>query len=132
MERTPTWIKVELQIDKLQNDGRKPVPVTNYKPTLRLLLRKNANLFDPRDTKAVLASLQMKNNSKDTAVSILNIWFDFNGIVWKAPRCTDNSKVPYVPTEKDIALLISGLGKKREHSVRCLKIQVLDALKFQL
>jgi len=125
MERTPTWIKAEIQIDKLltqlKNDGRRPVTVTNYKRTLRLLLRKNADLFDPEATKAVLASLPMKNNSKDTAVSILTIWFDFNGIVWKKPRYTDDSKVPYVPTEKDIDLLISGLGKRTGTFCQVLK-----------
>jgi hypothetical protein len=55
MEKTPTWIKAELKIDKLltqlKNDGRRSATITNYKRTLKLLLRKNANLLTQKTPK---------------------------------------------------------------------------------
>jgi integrase len=126
-ERTPTEneIKATPQIEKLiiqlTNDGRKPDTIANYKKSFRLLLKNNADLFDSENTKAVLAKLQVKNSVKQLIVYVLIKWFEFNGIVWRAPKYSIESEVPYIPTEAELDNLIAGLGKRTAAFCQVLK-----------
>src|ERR1035437_9432164 len=106
-ERTPTENEVkaaptiEKFLNQLRNDGRKAVTVVNYRKALRLLLRTGANLFDPENTKAVLAKSTMKDSSKKTIATMLDVWFEFNEIKWKAPKYFADYETPYIPTEAE-------------------------------
>jgi integrase len=117
-ERTPTEneIKATPQIEKLliqlENDGKAKSTVRNYRIYLKLLLSNGANLFDPENTKSVLAKMTLKNVSKRLTASLLNTWFDFNNTYWRKPKYYRDSEIPYSPTEEEIDQLIAGLGKK--------------------
>jgi beta-phosphoglucomutase-like phosphatase (HAD superfamily) len=56
---TENEIKAAPQIEKLliqlQNDGRKPGTISNYRKSLTHLLKNGADLFEPESTKAALA-----------------------------------------------------------------------------
>jgi hypothetical protein len=43
--------------------------------------------------------MKLKQASKRLTASMLNIWYDFNGIYWKKPTYYKDSEVPYIPTE---------------------------------
>lgn len=127
MEKTPNAIDthVLVQIEKLlteqHNDGRSNAILRNYKDSFNLLIKNGADLFDPDNTKAVLASLSVKKSRKRLIASILNTWYEFNSIFWKKPTYNKDSEIPYIPTEEELDQLIAGLGKKTATFCQLLK-----------
>ena len=143
MERhTPTEneLKASPQIEKfliqLKNDGRKDGTILNYRKSFKRLLQDGANLFDPESTKATLAKLTIKENTKKTVTGILGSWFNYNEINWRVPKYSGEHEVPYIPTETEIDLLIAALGQKqacfcqllKETGARCGEIAELNWL----
>ena len=139
-ERTPTEneLRAAPQIEKfliqLQNDGRKSGTTLNYRKMFKRLLDAEADLLEPESCKAALAKLMKKDprtkkytsepvrdNTKKSMASMLDVWFKFNEIKWKKPKYRDDSEVPFIPTETDIDLLIAGLGKKLSIFCQILK-----------
>ncbi len=127
VEHTPTKNEVVAtpQIEKLliqlYNDGKSASTIKNYKVYLYKLLKLGADLFDPENTKSVLAGMQSKKASKVLCASLLTVWFDFNGIYWKKPTYYRDSEVPFIPTEFEIDQLIAGLGKRTATFCQLLK-----------
>jgi integrase len=138
--RTPTEneLKAVPHIEKfliqLQSDGRKQGTLLNYRKMFKRLLDAKADLLKPESCKAALSKLEVmdprtkksterpvRDNTKKSMASMLDVWFEFNGIAWKKPTYRDDSDVPYVPTEADIDLLIAGLGKKLSIFCQILK-----------
>jgi integrase len=146
-EHSPTEneIKAAPQIEKLltqlRNDGRKPGTVKNYRKSLAHLLREGADLSDPESTKAVLAKSSIKDSTKKTVAAMLDVWFGFNEIKWRAPKYSDEHEIPYIPTEAQLDLLIASLGQKmacfcqllKETGARCGEIAELtsDMIDFE-
>ena len=113
---------VERLLAQLENDGRKPSTVNNYRKALTHLVRQGANLLDPENTKEVLAKSPIKARTKKcNVVPILNYWFDFMGIHWKPPRYSCETEIPYMPTEQEIDTLIVGCAKKMATYLQLLK-----------
>jgi Site-specific recombinase XerD len=116
-ERTPTAneIKAAPQLERLAtqlvNDGRDKLTVRNYRTYLSYLLINGADLFEPESTKAVLAAMPMKKNTKRLIVSLLVTWYEYNGIAWKKPTYDKESEIPYIPTREELNELIAGFGK---------------------
>jgi integrase len=112
----------ERLLAQLENDGRKPSTLDNYRKALKRLIREGANLFDPENTKEVLAKSTIGPRTKKcSVVPILNYWFDFMGIRWRSPRYSYESEIPYLPTEQEIDILIAGCGKKTATYLQMLK-----------
>ena len=117
-EKSPTeneikaWPQIEKLITQLENDGRKPCTIANYRKSFKLLLKLGADLFNPESAKAALAKSTVKNSTKQLIIYVLYVWFEFNGILWRAPKYYSESEVPYIPTETELDQLIAGLGKK--------------------
>jgi integrase len=121
-----TEIKVASYVEKLltqlENDGRKPSTINNYRKALKHLARQGANLLDPEHTKAVLAKSPMNPRTKKcNVVPILNYWFDFMGIQWKPPRYSCETEIFHMPTEQEIDTLIAGCGKKTATYLQLIK-----------
>ena len=125
--KTPTEneIKATPQIEKLltqlENDGKAEATIKNYRVYLKMLLANNADLFDPENTKSVLAKLTVRKSSKRLMASLLNTWYDFNGMLWKKPTYYRDNEVPYIPTEDEIDQLIAALGNKTAIFCQILK-----------
>jgi integrase len=146
VKHTPTEneIKATPQIEKLlvqlTNDGRTVGTVDNYRKAFARLLREGADLFDPENTKGVLAKSKMAKNAKRSYAAMLNTWFDFIEVKWKRPKYTRERKIPWIPTEKLLDELIAALGKKtaaycqvlKETGARCGEISALtwDSIDF--
>jgi integrase len=104
--------QIEKFITQLVNDGRKPSTIANYRKSFKLLLKAGADLFDPESCKAVLAKAEIRDSTKALVTYNLAAWFDFNCIIWRAPTYSNDSEIPYIPTEAELDQLIAGLGKK--------------------
>ena len=120
---TPQDVKgkiVEL-LWQLKNDGRQPSTLCNYRKYLIRLLNEGADLFNPERTKEVLAQATLKDNTKRTVTGILETWFQFNEIKWKAPKYSRNPEIPYIPSEQELDQLIAACGKKISTYLQILK-----------
>jgi hypothetical protein len=93
---TENEIKATPQIEELliqlQNDGRKPGTITDYRKSLKNLLKNGADLFDPESTKAALAKSTLKDSTKKTVTAILDVWFSFNEIKWRPQNTPTNTR----------------------------------------
>src|SRR5271157_4258429 len=124
---------VEALLQQLRNDGRTIGTVENYRKSLARLLREGADLFDPENTKQVLANSKIAQNNKKNVAAILNVWYDFIGVKWKRPRYTKQTKFELPPTEKTLDTTIAGVGRKcaaylqmlKETGARCGEISAL-------
>jgi integrase len=75
----------------------------------------------------------MKDSSKKTIVTMLDVWFEFNGISWKKPKYSGDSEIPYIPTEAELDQFIACLGRKtaifcqllKDTGARCGEISAL-------
>jgi len=126
LNHAETEIKVASYVEKLlaqlENDGRKPSTVKNYRKALKRLVREGANLLNPENTKEVLAKSPINpHTKKSNVVPVLNYWFDFIGVRWKPPRYSYESEIPYMPTEQEIDIMIAALGKKTATYLQMLK-----------
>jgi integrase len=113
--------QIERLLVQLENDGRKAATILNYRKVFRRLLRGNADLFDPENTKSVLAKSSLKDSTKKTVTAMLDVWFEFNQIKWKPPKYSDEHEIPYIPAEAELDQLISALGKKTATFCQLLK-----------
>jgi integrase len=113
--------KIVALLWQLKNDGRQPSTLCNYRKYLIRLLNEGADLFNPERTKEVLAQATLKDNTKRTVVGILETWFQFNEIKWKAPKYSRNPEIPYIPSEQELDQLIAACGKKISTYLQVLK-----------
>jgi integrase len=105
--------QIEILLKRLENDGRKPTTIKNYRKALRHLVKQGANLLDPENTKEALSKSTISPRTKKCSyVPVLNYWFDFIGIQWKPPKYSCENEIPYMPSETEIDTLIAGCGKK--------------------
>jgi integrase/recombinase XerD len=113
---------IEKLLQQLQNNGRKPSTISNYRKALRHLIKNGANLFDPENTKEILSKSAVQPRTKKcNFVPILSYWFDFVGITWKPPKYSCETEIPYLPSEKEIDCLIAACGKKVATYLQLLK-----------
>lgn len=103
--------KIVTLLWQLENDGRKPATVNNYRKILTKLVRDGADLTDPENTKRILAKANIKDSTKRSIAAILDVWFRFNGIIWKIPRYSAEHEIPFIPTEKELDELIAASGR---------------------
>lgn len=122
---TQNEIKAIPQIAKLltqlQNDGKKPGTVLNYRKSLKHMLTLGADLFDPESTKAALAKSTLRDSTKKTVAAILDVWFEFNAIKWKPPKYNGEHEIPFIPTEELLDIFIAALGKTMATYCQLLK-----------
>ena len=113
---------IEKLLKQLRNDGRKPSTINNYRKALKHLVQHGANLFDPENTKEILAKSKVKPRTKKcNYVPILSYWFEFLDISWKPPKYSCETEIPYLPSEKEIDDLIAACKEKVATYLQLLK-----------
>jgi hypothetical protein len=61
------------------------------------------------------------NKTKTKFVDTYSAYLKYKQIQWTKPSYTINAKLPFIPTEQEIDLLISGSGKVLSAVLQCLK-----------
>jgi len=80
---------------------------------LQNLMRRGANILDPESVKETIAYADEWNeNTKSTRVLNYASFLKFLGLTWEEPRYKRTSKIPFIPTEKEINDLVAHAGKK--------------------
>jgi len=88
---------------------------------MRVLCKRGADLNDPESVKEVIAVQDWVPKRKINAVNAYNKYAEIHGITWNPPIYRDVEKIPYVPLEKYLDLLISDTGSKTSVWLQCLK-----------
>jgi len=84
-------------------------------------LAKTCNLNNPEEVKLTLANHKWKNNTKNTACSILKCYYNFLKIPFKKPRYTQENGLPFIPTEEELNILIASASIKTATRLQILK-----------
>jgi len=103
--------KIVVLLWQLENDGRKPATVNNYRKILTRLVKCGIDLTDPEITKQFLAKATIKDSTKRNMAAMLDVWFRFNGTIWRMPKYADEHEIPFIPTEKELDELIAASGR---------------------
>jgi integrase len=110
--------QIEKLLSQLKGDGRTEGTLLNYRKTFKRLLKAGADMFNPENTKLVLADLTLENgkpignNTKKTMAAILDVWYDFNEIKWKPPKYAKEEKPIWIPPTGLLAQFTAAMGKK--------------------
>ena len=90
---------------------------------VRLLKRlsKSSKLDSPEEIKAALSTLVWANSTKELACDILADYYRYRQILFNKPRYERIEKLPFIPLENEIDLLIGGCGPKTSTVLQTLK-----------
>lgn len=85
------------------------------------------NISEPDQVKKWLANLieenpsTWQNSTKTKFCDTYTAYLTFMGITWKAPKYTKVDKLPFIPTEQEIDILIAHCGKVTSTALQMLK-----------
>ena len=69
---------------------------------------KQADITQPEQVQNLLAELKWKNSTKNKAIRIYAQYLKFLGKQWDRPEYTKTHEILFIPTEKEIDMLITG------------------------
>ena len=78
---------------------------------LKKLSSLGANLLNPDSVKTTLATANLSKGYHRIIVSSYTAFTKFKNINWKPPKTDKTTKEPFLPTNEEVAQLISGCGK---------------------
>lgn len=89
---------------------------------LKLLEKKGANLLNPENVKQVIAEQTCwSSGHKQVVVQAYSSFTKMMHIQWEPPCYIHIKSLPFIPSEKEIDALISGMSKKIATSLQLLK-----------
>ncbi len=89
---------------------------------LKILVTRGANLFDPESVKETMAGQKSWSEGyKAQFVWAYDLFCTMLGMTWTRPRYKQQSKLPFIPTEKEIDQLIASCGPKTGTLLQTLK-----------
>jgi len=92
--------------------------IRTYGATLKTLLKRKVNLLDPEAVKEYLAKIKRSQAHKHVVTAAYTLFLKMQGLSWDPPRYRLNRKLPFIPTEKELDVLIAAAGKKWLHSCK--------------
>ena len=107
----------------LQKKGRAEDTYEPYGYSLDFLIDNKANLFDPESVKDVLA-VQLKSKSNERKYNLVKAYRSFMvayGLKGEMPKYTLNRKLPYLPPEQHMDLLIASCNCEMAAFLQTLK-----------
>jgi len=77
------------------------------------ILRRRVNIWDIDSVRRYIAGSNWGNNYKSIMEYVYRDWCQFNGFNYKITKYPKETKIPYVPLEKDIDILIAGFKNSK-------------------
>ena len=106
----------------MKQEGYRAGAIESYTDRIKTLLNKGANLWDVDAVKRLIASVSTWNDgSKKCFSDAYDVFVRMEGLAWKKPRYKPRSKIPFIPTEKELDQLIHGCGRKMRAFLQGLK-----------
>ncbi|MCW4055131.1 MAG: hypothetical protein NWE84_09500 [Candidatus Bathyarchaeota archaeon] len=95
---------------------------------LKVLRERGADLSNPESVKEVIANQKVwSGNRKRNVLNAYTLFLKIQGLKWEKPRIKISTGFPFIPTEKELDVLISGSGKKNACFLQLLKETALEA-----
>jgi len=120
---------------KLKRDGYSEKTIESYTKFLKALINCKGNLMNPDSIKDIIAKQKTwANKTKALAIASYSKFAELNGIFWKPPKYNVNRKMPFLPTEAEIDMLIASCGRKMSTLLQVLKetaMRVGEALRLK-
>ena len=104
----------------MQKEGYRRSTILSAVCCLKSVARK-ANLLDPESVKRYLGAVQQSEGRKEAVVIRVARLYRQKGITWTQPRYHRVDRLPWIPTEQEVNLLIGGMGKKTATFLQLLK-----------
>lgn len=104
----------------MKKNGKADSTIKTVSDRLRLLAR-HGNLENPESIKEALLKLKWKNSTKHTAVIDYTGFLKYIGKVWTKPKYKPEERLPFIPTEEELNLLIASAGKTYQALLQLLK-----------
>ena len=101
---------------------------------LKILTKREADLFDPESVKEAIAKQKWSEGRKANAVDAYTSFLQMHGMTWDPPKYKRIRKLPFIPTETEIDQLIAGCGKRTSTLLQLLKetgIRIGEAWKLE-
>ena len=106
----------------MQKQGYKPPTIKGRVVRVAQLAAKGANLYDPETVKAVIALQQTwSDGTKANVVDAYTCFLQKESLTWNPPRYTREERIPFIPSEAELNLLIGAAGKKLSVFLQGLK-----------
>ena len=105
----------------LKKEGASKDTIITYSSLLRKLVKLGANILDPESVKTVLAKHKFNPNTKSTIIAAYTSFANYCGLSWNPPKYKWQTKIPFIPQEKEIDALIAGCSKQIAAILQTLK-----------
>jgi integrase len=93
----------------MQKQGYASGTIRSNAGALRALLTRHADLMSPESVKEALAKEQAwSQNRRRNVITAYTLFLKLNGLSWEKPHCNVVRKIPFIPTEQEIDVLMAG------------------------
>ena len=104
----------------LKKLGRKETTIKGYGKILNTLA-KQTNILNPEAVLEFLAKAPVNETTKHDYAKTLNNFYRYLGISWQIPSYKPLQKIPFIPTEQEIDMLIANTSKTVSALLQLLK-----------
>jgi integrase len=105
----------------MKRQGYKDEYIRLNRIALKVLHERGADLFDEDSVKDVISRQKWSDNRRRNVINAYDMFVKLNNLSWDKPRCIVATKIPFIPSEKEIDALISAAGKKLSAFLLLLK-----------
>jgi len=106
---------------RLKNNGFADSTIKRYIQSCNTLTSYGANILNPESVKETIAKQSWQDGTKLNYVNFYDTFIKFLGLKWQKPRYKHSRKMPFIPLESEIDLLIHGTGKKISTALQIIK-----------
>jgi integrase/ribosomal protein L37AE/L43A len=96
----------------MQKEGRAKDTYDPYCYSLEFLIKNGANLFDPESVKKVISTLDKTKARKYNLMKAYRAFLNAYGIKATLPRYTPDRKLPYLPPEEHMNVLVASCNQE--------------------
>jgi integrase len=105
----------------LKKNGFAESTIKRYIQSCNTLTSYGANILDPESVKETIAKQKWQDGTKLNYVDFYETFIKFLGLKWQKPKYKHSRKLPFIPLESEIDLLIHGTGKKISTALQIIK-----------
>ena len=105
----------------LKKNGFAESTIKRYIQSCNTLSSYGANILNPETVKEAIAKQKWQDGTKLNYVNFYDTFIKFLGLTWQKPKYKHSRKLPFIPLESEIDLLIHGTGKKISTALQIIK-----------
>ena len=105
----------------LKKEGYREGTIHARTKTLETLVKRGADLLNPDSVKEAIAKQAWGDTTKLNASVAYKRFTEYMGIAYKPPKYRAQSRVPFIPLEREVDQLIAVMGKKTATFLQLLK-----------